>query len=77
MSAAGLAVPAVVQPDDPVVLGRRNLSWTWALLPTALSAFGVWATLIESWSVALVGGLLTAREPEGEGFGPSKRLTDA
>ena len=44
------------------ILGRRNLSWTWALLPIAVGAVAVWATVVESWSLALlVGGLCAAR----------------
>ncbi len=58
---AGLFIGGFAAAPGTWILARRNLSWTWALLPTALGALAVWATLVESWSVALlVGGLCTA-----------------
>ena len=58
----GLAIGAFVAVPVTWILGRRNLSWTWALLPIAVGTVAVWATVVESWSLALlVGGLCAAR----------------
>ena len=58
----GLVVGAVVAIPAHLLLTARNLRWTWALIPTAAGALAVWATLVETWSVALlVGGACTAR----------------
>jgi hypothetical protein len=59
----GVLLGVVVALGAQYLLTRRNLRWTWALLPAAL---GLVATaglrILESWSVGLVvGGLITAR----------------
>jgi hypothetical protein len=53
---AGLAIGALVAIPAQLLLAARNLRWTWALIPTAAGALAVWATLVETWSVALLGG---------------------
>jgi hypothetical protein len=58
----GVVIGAVAAIPAHLLLCARNLRWTWALIPTSAGAVAVWATLVESWSVALlVGGACTAR----------------
>jgi hypothetical protein len=59
---AGLVIGALAAIPAHLLLAARNLHWSWALIPTAFGALAVWATLVESWSVALlVGGACSAR----------------
>jgi hypothetical protein len=58
----GLVIGAVAAIPAHLLLCARNLRWTWALIPTAAGALAVWASLVETWSVALlIGGACTAR----------------
>jgi hypothetical protein len=58
----GLVIGAVAAIPAHLLLIARKLRWSWALVPTAAGALAVWATLIESWSVALlVGGVCASR----------------
>jgi conjugal transfer pilus assembly protein TraD len=58
----GVVIGAVAAIPAHLLLCARNLRCTWALIPTSAGAVAVWATLVESWSVALlVGGACTAR----------------
>ena len=59
---AGIVVGALAAIPAHLLLAARNLRWTWALAPTGVGAVAVWATVVETWSVALlVGGLCSCR----------------
>lgn len=67
---AGPVIGAFAAAPDSWLLTRRDLSWTRGLIPTALGGFAVGATLVESWSVALLEGCACRAGPTWASAGP-------